>query len=69
MTILRHSNKSRIQLFKYFINTNIYHHDNIAAKTLKTQIYFIKILTSELLLNSLLQFERSRSLVVITKDS
>ena len=31
MAILQHLTKLRIQPFKYVINTNIYHHDNIAA--------------------------------------
>ena len=36
MTILQHSTKSRTQPFKYFVNTNIYHHDNITVKNFET---------------------------------
>ena len=32
MTILQYFTKSRIQPFKYFINTNVYYQDNITAK-------------------------------------
>ena len=34
MAVLQYSTKSRIQPFKHFINTSIYHHDNITTNNL-----------------------------------
>ena len=66
MKILQHSTKTRIQPFKYFINTSIYRHENIKAKRFN---FFMTTLSSELFLNSLLQFARLCGLAVVERET
>ena len=67
MAILQYFTKSRIQPFKYFINTNfVLPWQYYSKEFLKQRIYFIIILSSDFILKSLSLFQKLSGLAVMT---